>query len=273
MSAKKTATKASSKSKKPAAKSAKPVAPRGTSKEEAEARTKQRQEEVRAGMEQDLRQIEMPEATRQAIVEHAMPGLRIPSGEEVRQQIRNELVCVWFRSDEIKAARGALERENREREKLGKEPRGYLELHATDAPGQVLTTTWAWHTRQFIPENQAPAIAERAQQLLDVGPLAILDATAELLEHVAPEDLETNTLSALGNLVSKALRRRVLLRELEAHRWNLAQVSTALRLGYGSAPTLRAIKDMGLSEEYEKARASGLIKRGGGSRVSEDTKK
>lgn len=88
--------------------------------------------------------------------------------------------------------------------------------------------------------------------------------TCDDLERLGSlEHAENNTLSWLGNRVSHYLRRALLLRELEAARWNMADVSRRLRLGYGSSPTLRAIRELGLTPEYETAKAAGKIKHGG----------
>lgn len=95
------------------------------------------------------------------------------------------------------------------------------------------------------------------------GPAAAFEAGAELLKVGDPWSLKTNVLTFIGNLVSKAVRRELLLRTLNSNRWHLAGVAEELGLGDDAAPVIRAIKDLGLVPEYEAARADGRIVRGG----------
>lgn len=108
-----------------------------------------------------------------------------------------------------------------------------------------------------------PQLTELADFLswLHANPTALTEA--DLRKLGGPEEMGVNVLSWLGNRVSYHLRRRVLLNELEAAAWNMAAVSKRLRLGYGSGPALRSIRELGLTPEYEAAKTAGKIKRGG----------
>lgn len=99
-------------------------------------------------------------------------------------------------------------------------------------------------------------------RFLNQSPEAMLEAAAELCGYADPADLEANTLSALGALASKAVRRRILLAELQAADWNLSAVSETLRMG-GAGNVTKAIKDLGLERELAAARAAGKARPGG----------
>lgn len=95
-----------------------------------------------------------------------------------------------------------------------------------------------------------------------LGPDALLDAAADLVECENLRSLGTNHLSAIGGLVSVAVRRALLRWMLVHHRWDMRSVGRELRLG-GTSNVLRAIKDLGLEKDLQHARSSGWIKRGG----------
>lgn len=92
------------------------------------------------------------------------------------------------------------------------------------------------------------------------GAVAINDMAAEASE-VCAADVDTNTLSWLGNRASYHLRRALLLEALKTHGWNLTQ--TAAHFGIAGAGALsRTIRDLGLSREYDAARKRGAGKPG-----------
>lgn len=66
--------------------------------------------------------------------------------------------------------------------------------------------------------------------------------------------------SALTEIGEDAMR-RALHKSLKAHRWQLAKVAEELRLS-GSANVIRAIRQLGLGDEYAAARARGDVKSG-----------
>lgn len=88
------------------------------------------------------------------------------------------------------------------------------------------------------------------------GEAALRDAMADLMKM---KRLETNTLSALGNLVSRALRRRILLNVLVDTCWNLSQTAITLRITNGAPAVTRLIADLGLVDAYTAAKKSGDV--------------
>jgi len=96
--------------------------------------------------------------------------------------------------------------------------------------------------------------------LLEVTPQAIADAVEALARCEDLSSMDGSTLAIIGNLVSKGIRRRVLLQELQATGWNLCHASERLRLGRGTGNILRAIGDLGLSDEYERVKAEGKVR-------------
>lgn len=71
----------------------------------------------------------------------------------------------------------------------------------------------------------------------------------------------TLTLAGIGHAASYRARRKALLEELQAQRWNLT--ATAKVFGMNSAGNvIRSIKALDLVAEYEAARAAGLIRAG-----------
>lgn len=98
--------------------------------------------------------------------------------------------------------------------------------------------------------------------MLSMMPAAMLDALADV---VACEDLRLhggNPVSSIGHLMSVAIRRRILHDALEASSWRLSEVAKGLQLG-GVGNLLRTIREVGLEPELERARAEGLVRRGG----------
>lgn len=97
--------------------------------------------------------------------------------------------------------------------------------------------------------------------ILRYGTDAVREAAARLVESEDLDSLGTNTLSAIGNLVSIAMRRSLLLAELEKNDWNLTRTSEVFRLG-SSGNVLRLIRDLGLSDAYAEARQRGKAPKG-----------
>ena len=73
----------------------------------------------------------------------------------------------------------------------------------------------------------------------------------------APPERRKSKLTQIGEEAQRA----ALLRELKRHDWVLKDVAEALEIG-GTANLLRAIKQLGLVEEYEAAKAAGKITHG-----------
>jgi hypothetical protein len=87
------------------------------------------------------------------------------------------------------------------------------------------------------------------------GPEAMLDALRELAERGGILAGDANPITTLGELVSVALRRR-LLRHLvvDVWGWNLLEASRALGLGHGSHGVLRVMHTLGMDTELAEAR-------------------
>lgn len=105
--------------------------------------------------------------------------------------------------------------------------------------------------------------------LLNIGPSAVLDAAATMSENASDLDRRAMSLSEIGDLISKKVRAGFLLAELQSSDWNMARCSERLRLG-GTGNVLRAIRELGLSDEYEKAKAQGLVRVGGRTKKERD---
>ena len=92
--------------------------------------------------------------------------------------------------------------------------------------------------------------------------IAACDAAREELKGMDFEETGTNTLSAVGNLASRTIRRRVLLQTLEAHDWNLTY--TARSLNVSGVPQLtRMINELELRPMQREAQRSGKGRQGG----------
>jgi hypothetical protein len=116
--------------------------------------------------------------------------------------------------------------------------------------------------RSSKPPVDARDGAYWVNRILAHGANALLQAAATLVVEADLELLPNNTLSTIGDLVSVAIRRALLLQQLEATDWNLAHTADKLRLG--STPNvLREIKRLDLSAEYERAKLQGRITRSG----------
>lgn len=96
--------------------------------------------------------------------------------------------------------------------------------------------------------------------ILHEGMAAVREVAAEFLERTDLDDVENNTLSFLGDQVSRRLRAEVLWHKLEANQFNLARTAVALRMKGGSAAVRREILTLGLSDRYDKAcKERGLV--------------
>lgn len=72
---------------------------------------------------------------------------------------------------------------------------------------------------------------------------------------------KTSRLTQVAEDAARAAKRALLAETLLAQSWNLS--ATARELGLSSpSDVIRAIRDVGLESEYEKARESGLVKAG-----------
>lgn len=98
--------------------------------------------------------------------------------------------------------------------------------------------------------------------LLALGARAVIDATSALITSGDISLYGSNVVTALGNLVSMALRRSVLLHALDQNNWNLAHTAKALRIAHGAPTVIRLIKDLGLQTHYDQAKAAGRTQRG-----------
>lgn len=109
------------------------------------------------------------------------------------------------------------------------------------------------------PSIEAGVIAPEI--FLAYAPRAILEVAADLVEGEGAPSRAGNTLSAIGNLVSVAVRRALLREALYRNRWNLTAVGVEFGLG-ASGNVLRALRDLGLEDELHAARRDGSVKRG-----------
>lgn len=89
-------------------------------------------------------------------------------------------------------------------------------------------------------------------------PPKVVKGTAKPPKYAAPEPARQK--SALMEAGEDAMR-ALLLKTLREHDWNLSAAAVALRVN-GSGNLLRAIRQLGLVDEYEAAKAEGLVRPG-----------
>ncbi len=77
----------------------------------------------------------------------------------------------------------------------------------------------------------------------------------------APATEAPRSLAEIGRDASRTARRKALLAELRRQRWNMTAVAKLLGMS-NTSNVLRAIADLGLSAEYEAAKAAGKIPMG-----------
>jgi hypothetical protein len=96
---------------------------------------------------------------------------------------------------------------------------------------------------------------DSANGFLLLAGAALLDAAADLLELDSWEATGTNQLTYVGELVSAAVRRRWLWDALASTDFHLGAAAQMLRIARGPPAIARMIKDLGLAERVEHARA------------------
>jgi hypothetical protein len=116
-------------------------------------------------------------------------------------------------------------------------------------------------TGEGQPDDSLDDGADWRATFLAMSFAALLKSAGTLIECEDLQSLGSNTLSSVGNIVSDAIRRALLLWVLDENHWNMTTVGQVLRLGTASH-VLRAIKDLGLESELDDARKKGLVKRG-----------
>lgn len=65
-------------------------------------------------------------------------------------------------------------------------------------------------------------------------------------------------LARAGAEASREARKKLLLVTLEEQRWNLTVTAEVLEMN-GASDVIRAIRDLGMHEDYERAMVAGLI--------------
>lgn len=79
------------------------------------------------------------------------------------------------------------------------------------------------------------------------------------VEMLGAKEPQTNTLTAMGDAVSREVRRLLLLEVLEKNHWNLSKTAIDLRITAGAPAVSRLIRDLGLSDAYKSAKATGKV--------------
>lgn len=230
--------------------------PRGLSDAEAaelEARVRANAERAIA---QSLRATEAFADKPDAVANLARLGAEAPlyavrSASELQEKLRTKFVCAWIEREQLAFGRRAHDDEN-----------ATVAVRWPSAEDARTTLSpWSETSLRYAHKNQPEVIARWIRPLMNDGPAAVLDTLAELLGAADPADLETNTLSWLGNRVSYHLRRALLLKTLEGAGWNLTVAAEQLHIG-GASAVSRTIRDLGLNEEYAAARKRGAGKPG-----------
>lgn len=96
--------------------------------------------------------------------------------------------------------------------------------------------------------------------LLEIGPDAIAEAATTLAWHRDLTLLGSSTIALIASLVSTSIRKRILLKELEAADWNLSRVAERCRMNVSNL--IRELRAVGLGELYDEMRAKGVVKQG-----------
>lgn len=73
----------------------------------------------------------------------------------------------------------------------------------------------------------------------------------------------SRSLAEIGRDAARKAQREALLATLEACGWRLTEAGAAIGLNGGAGNVLRSIRSLGLSAEYEEAKAAGKIRHGG----------
>lgn len=107
-----------------------------------------------------------------------------------------------------------------------------------------------WHAAAGFPI--AADSAYWAGEVLTLAGDIIIDAVAELYEIGDLSGRSGSALSIIGDAVSAAARRRVLQLDLIRTDYNLTHTAARLRMGYGTGNVLRAIKELGLEDDYRQ---------------------
>ena len=99
--------------------------------------------------------------------------------------------------------------------------------------------------------------------VLKLGPAAVLEAAARLLEIPDLSTQPNNVLSTIADIAGATLKRALLLETLRVANWNMAHAAEMLSMGKTAQPILREIKRLGLEPEYNDAKRRGLIHKRG----------
>lgn len=243
----------------PAKAPASPARARGLSDEQAAAMTAEARERaverMREFFNSDPGFAHLSAEKREEIAQAAAnrPSNSVLSNEQLQASLREDFVCAWIVDEQLRLA-GAQTKEQGEAMSVA--------VYPPRTPGaRAALSPWTERNLTYAEDNQPAVVTRWIHPLLEDGPVAVLSTLADLLGTADLAELETNALSWIGNRVSYHLRRALLLRELEAADWNLGAVGAALRMG-GAGNVTKAIRDLGLSDELEKARAAGKAKRG-----------
>lgn len=136
--------------------------------------------------------------------------------------------------------------------------------------------SWEWEdrcgwTEQLVAHWKNTSAASCAAAILmsgataDPAPAFVVDeAIADIIRAGGPESFRKSPMLAIGDAVATVVRRRILEMHLRMAGWNLSFVGKMLGLGDASA-VLRAIRQLNLTPEYERAKKRlGIV--GGGHR-------
>lgn len=87
-------------------------------------------------------------------------------------------------------------------------------------------------------------------------------ATVEMpTKRTVPKKPRAVSLAKIGREAAHKAQREALLAALEAHDWHLSAVAKATGL-HNASNVIRSIRTLGLTEEYEAAKADGKIPKG-----------
>lgn len=83
------------------------------------------------------------------------------------------------------------------------------------------------------------------------------------MSDVVDDKAHARSLAEIGRDAARKAQREALLATLEACGWRLTEAGAAIGLNGGAGNVLRSIRSLGLSAEYEAAKAAGKIRHGG----------
>lgn len=182
------------------------------------------------------------------------PSNSVLSNEQLQASLREDFVCAWIVDEQLRLA-GAQTKEQGEAMSVA--------VYPPRTPGaRAALSPWTERNLTYAEDNQPAVVTRWIHPLLEDGPAAVLSTLADLLGTADLAELDSNTLSWIGNRLSYYVRRSLLLKALEYADWNLTVTAERLRLG-GPGNVVRLIRELDLRDMQKAAQREGKGRVGG----------